>query len=137
MSYMRWAALAAMSLGITACSGDDGGGEGGGASGSAGKGSGGVSSGGAGVGGSAGSGSGGSAGIGTGGSSGGSGPGSAVATHICSQEIECGYQLADQELCVELFDLFFNAMQLEACDACVSAEDCDTQQDVCTEICSI
>jgi hypothetical protein len=133
MSYMRWAALAAMSLGITACSGDEGGGEGGGASGSAGKGSGGASSGGAGVGGSAGSGSGGSAGVGTGGS----GPGSAVATHICSQEIECGYQLADQELCVELFDLFFNAMQLEACDACVSAEDCDTQQDVCTEICSI
>ena len=133
MSYTRWAALAAMSLGITACSGDDGGGEGGGASGSAGKGSGGVSSGGAGVGGSAGSGSGGSAGVGTGGS----GPGSAVATHICSQEIECGYQLADQELCVELFDFFFNAMQLEACDACVSAEDCDTQQDVCTEICSI
>ncbi len=62
---------------------------------------------------------------------------SGSADNICKEQIACGYQLADQATCVELFQAFFTPERIADCDACVSAEPCDTEQDTCTQVCSL
>lgn len=62
---------------------------------------------------------------------------SGSAAHICSEQIACGYQGADQESCTELFNTFFTPAQLADCDACVSAEGCDTEQATCGSVCTL
>jgi len=66
-----------------------------------------------------------------------SGGSSGSASHVCSEQIACGYQLADQESCVQLFEGFFTPAQIADCDACVSAEPCETEQDTCMQACSL
>jgi len=61
-----------------------------------------------------------------------------LSTEICEMQITCGYQLADQATCEELFVQFFNQSQLEGCHTCLEAnQDCATQQDACTDSCSL
>ena len=62
---------------------------------------------------------------------------SGSAAHICTEQIACGYQLADQASCVELFEAFFEPAQIADCDACVSAEACETEQATCMSVCSL
>lgn len=59
------------------------------------------------------------------------------AAHICSEAIACGYQVIDQQSCAQLFEGFFSAAQIAACDACVSAEPCETEQMKCEPVCSL
>jgi len=60
-----------------------------------------------------------------------------LASEICRQQIECGYQFADQQSCSELFVEFFDEDRLVDCYTCVDAEACETEQDVCTDACSL
>ena len=61
---------------------------------------------------------------------------SGAAAHICSDQIACGDQLIDQQTCVQLYEAFLSADKIAACDACVSAEPCDTQESKCESVCS-
>jgi hypothetical protein len=63
--------------------------------------------------------------------------GPTAAAHVCSEQIACGYQLADQDSCVQLFEAFFTRAQIADCDACVSAEPCETEQNTCMQVCSL
>jgi hypothetical protein len=65
------------------------------------------------------------------------GGGSGSAAHICMEQIACGWQAADQASCTQLFEAFFTPAQIAACDACVTAEGCDTEADVCTDVCTL
>ena len=62
---------------------------------------------------------------------------SGSAAHICTEQIACGYQAADQQTCVELFEAFFTPAQIANCDACVTAEECATEQDTCMDACTL
>ena len=62
---------------------------------------------------------------------------SAAVAHICREEIACGYQAADQASCEELFKAFFTADKIAACNACVTAEPCETQQSKCMSACTL
>ncbi len=59
------------------------------------------------------------------------------AAHICSEGIACGYQGADQQTCTQLFESLFSPSQIAACDACVTAEPCETEQTKCSSVCSL
>lgn len=63
--------------------------------------------------------------------------GSGSAAHICMEQIACGWQAADQASCTQLFEAFFTPAQIATCDACVTAEDCATEQSVCTDACTL
>jgi hypothetical protein len=56
---------------------------------------------------------------------------------ICREGIACGYQLADQASCEDLFELFFDVAELAACRACVDAEACATELDTCQGVCTL
>jgi hypothetical protein len=63
--------------------------------------------------------------------------GSYSAANVCKVQIACGYQLADQASCEQLFETFFSPERIKDCDACVSAEPCETQQETCRQVCSL
>jgi hypothetical protein len=67
----------------------------------------------------------------------GKGNGSGSAAHICMEQIACGWQAADQQSCTQLFQAFFTPAQIATCDACVTAEGCETEQAVCTDVCTL
>lgn len=62
---------------------------------------------------------------------------SGAAAHVCSEQIACGYQILDQQSCVQLFEGLFSADKIAACDACVSAEPCATEESTCMSACSL
>jgi hypothetical protein len=56
---------------------------------------------------------------------------------ICREGIACGYQLADQASCEDLYALFFDDAELAACRACVDTEACATELDACQNVCTL
>lgn len=60
-----------------------------------------------------------------------------LSKEICQQQIECGYQLASQQTCEALFVQFFDEGKLADCYTCVDAEECTTEQSVCSDTCTL
>lgn len=50
--------------------------------------------------------------------------------------IGCGYQLADQRSCEDLFVALVDSAQLKACNDCVVKEECATEKKVCSPLCT-
>ena len=67
----------------------------------------------------------------------GAGAGDSDAAVICREGIACGYQLADQASCEDLFELFLDDAELAACRACVDAQACATELDTCQGVCTL
>ena len=60
-----------------------------------------------------------------------------LANELCAEQISCGYQLADQETCEELFLQFFDDGQIRDCHACVTSEPCESEQETCMDACTL